>query len=254
MKSSVVAVLLALACIGVGAGWYVSHDKAEKNRIALEAERSRLSKDLVDTTAKLTEQVRVNANLETNLTQRVEELNTFSNKWTFVSTTLAKTESDAKAAAEAARAEIEKRDKQISGLEGEKDDLTKKMGELTGQIGSLEGQIKETQRKLAASEGDREALKKELKRLIAEKAELEKKFNDLAVLREQVRKLKEELSIARRLDFIRRGLYGFDKKGAQLINEGVRPPGPKDGATNAFPLKVEVGTDGSSKIEAPAGK
>lgn len=254
MKSSVVAVLLALACIGVGAGWYVSHDKAEKNRLALESEKTRLSKDLVETTAKLTEQVRVNANLETNLTQRVEELNTFSNKWTFVSTTLAKTESEAKAAAESAKAEIEKRDKQISGLEGEKDDLTKKMGELTGQIGTLEGQIKETERKLAASEGDREALKKELRRLIAEKAELEKKFNDLAVLREQVRKLKEELSIARRLDFIRRGLYGFDKKGAQLINEGVRPPAPKNGATNAFPLKVEVGTDGSSKIETPTGK
>lgn len=254
MKSSVVAVLLALACIGVGAGWYVSHDKAEKNRLALESEKTRLSNDLVETTAKLTEQVRVNANLETNLTQRVEELNTFSNKWTFVSTTLAKTESEAKAAAESAKAEIEKRDKQISGLEGEKDDLTKKMGELTGQIGTLEGQIKETERKLAASEGDREVLKKELRRLIAEKAELEKKFNDLAVLREQVRKLKEELSIARRLDFIRRGLYGFDKKGAQLINEGVRPPAPKDGATNAFPLKVEVGTDGSSKIETPAGK
>lgn len=254
MKSSVVAVLLALACIGVGAGWYVTHDKAEKNRLAMEAERARLSKDLVETTAKLTEQVRVNANLETNLTQRVEELNTFSNKWTFVSSTLAKTESEAKAAAESAKAEIEKRDKQITGLEGEKDDLTKKMGELTGQIGTLEGQIKETERKLAASEGDREALKKELRRLIAEKAELEKKFNDLAVLREQVRKLKEELSIARRLDFIRRGLYGFDKKGAQLINEGVRPPAPKDGATNAFPLKVEVGTDGSSKIETPSGK
>ncbi len=254
MKASVVAVLLALACIGVGAGWYVNHDKAEKNRLALEAEKARLSKDLVETTAKLTEQVRVNANLETNLVQRVEELNTFSNKWTFVATTLSKTEIEAKAAAEAARAEIEKRDKQISGLEGEKDDLTKKMGELTGQIGTLESQIKETERKLAASEGDRESLKKELKRLIAEKNELEKKFNDLAVLRDQVRKLKEELSIAKRLDFIRRGLYGFDKKGAQLINEGVRPLAPKNSATNAFPLNVEVGTDGSSKITTPPPK
>jgi len=254
MKARVIAVLLALACIGVGVGWYLTNDKAEKNRTALEAQKAALSKELVETTAKLTEQVRVNANLETNIVQRVEELNTFSNKWTFVSTTLSKTESDAKAAAEAARAEIEKRDKQITGLEGEKDDLTKKMGELTGQIGTLETQIKETERKLTASEGDREALKRELKRLVAEKAELEKKFNDLAILREQVRKLKEELSIATRLDFIRRGLYGFDRKGAQLINEGVRPPAPKNGATNAFPLKVEVGTDGSSSISTPAPK
>ena len=132
-------------------------------------------------------------------------------------------------------------------------DLTKKMGELTGQIGGLENQIKITERKLAASEGDREALKKELKRLIAEKNDLEKKFNDLAVLRDQVRKLKEELNIARRLDFIRRGLYGFDKKGAQLFQEGIRPKAAANSATNAYPLKVEVGTDGSTRVE-PAPK
>jgi hypothetical protein len=123
------------------------------------------------------------------------------------------------------------------------------MGELNGQIGGLENQIKITERKLAASEGDREALKKELKRLIAEKTDLEKKFNDLAILRDQVRKLKEELNIARRLDFIRRGLYGFDKKGAQLFQEGVRPKAAAGSATNAYPLKVEVGTDGSTRVD-----
>lgn len=254
MKSSIVAVLLGLACLGIGAGWYFSAKKAEDNRIVLESKKETLGKEVVETTAKLNEQLRVNATLETNLSQRVEELNVYSNKWTFVANELTRTEAEARAAADAAKAEIEKRDKQIAELEGEKDDLTKKMGELNGQIGTLEAQIKETERKLAASEGDREALKKELKRLLAEKAELERKFNDLAILREQVRKLKEELSIARRLDFIRRGLYGFDKKGAQLIQEGVRSPGPKTGGTNSYPLKVEVGTDGSSTITSPAPK
>lgn len=246
--------LLALACLGIGAGWYFTAKKAEDKRVVLETSKANLAREVVETTGKLTEQIRVNATLETNLVQRVEELNTFSNKWTFVAGELSRTEAEARAAAEAAKAEIEKRDKQIAELEGEKDELTKKMGELTGQIGTLETQIKETERKLAASEGDREVLKKELRRLLAEKAELERKFNDLAILREQVRKLKEELSIAKRLDFIRRGLYGFDKKGAQLIQEGVRSPGPKSEGTNAYPLKVEVGTDGSSTITSPAPK
>ena len=40
-----------------------------------------------------------------------------------------------------------------------------------------------------------QAILVELKRLMAEKAELERQFNDLAVLRAQVSKLKEELSI-----------------------------------------------------------
>jgi chromosome segregation ATPase len=254
MKSNIIAVVLALACLGLGGGWIYSNRKAEENRRRLEADRAALGDNLVATTGKLTEQVRVNATLETNLSQRVEELNTFSNKWTFVVGELNRTEAEAKAAADAARAEIEKRDKQITGLEGEKDDLTKKMGELTGQIGTLETQIKDTERRLAASEGDREALKKELKRLLAEKAELERKFNDLAILREQVRRLKEELAVSRRLDFIKRGLYGFDKKGAQLVNEGVRPAPKPAAGTNAYPLKVEVGTDGSTKVETPPAK
>ncbi len=42
---------------------------------------------------------------------------------------------------------------------------------------------------------------------MAEKAELERQFNDLAVLRAQVSKLKEELSVARRLEWIRQGLF-----------------------------------------------
>ncbi|MSU31355.1 MAG: hypothetical protein EXS25_01590 [Pedosphaera sp.] len=251
MKANIAAVLLSLTCVGVGIGWYLSYTAAETKRISLEAERKNLSKEIVETTAKLSEQLRVNANLETNLIQRVEDLNTFSNKWTSISATLTKTENEAKNEAEKARVEIEKRDKHITDLEGEKDSLTKKMGELNGQIGSLESLIKEAERKLSNSEGDREVLKKELRRLIAEKTDLEKRFNDLAILRDQVRKLKEELSIAKRLDFIRRGLYGFEKKGAQLLNEGIKLGVPKSSATNTFPLKVEIGSDGSSKITPP---
>ena len=165
MKSNLVPAVLVIVCLGLGAGWFVNSKKAEETRISLESQRSTLSNDLVATTGKLTEQVRVNATLETNLTQRIEDLNTVSNKWVAVSGELSRTTTEAAKAAEAAKAEIERRDKQISDLEGEKDDLTKKMGELNGQIGSLESQIKVTERKLAASEGDREALKKELKQI-----------------------------------------------------------------------------------------
>ena len=189
MKSKLVPAVLVLVCLGLGTGWFLNSKKAEETRIQMEGQQSALSNDLVATTGKLTEQVRVNATLETNLSQRIEDLNTVSNKWVATSGELTRTSAEAAKAAAAAKTEIERRDKQISDLEGEKDDLTKKMGELTGQIGGLENQIKITERKLAASEGDREALKKELKRLIAEKTDLEKKFNDLAILRDQVRKL-----------------------------------------------------------------
>ncbi|HZM03400.1 MAG TPA: hypothetical protein VFC44_10270, partial [Candidatus Saccharimonadales bacterium] len=88
-----------------------------------------------------------------------------------------------------------------------------------------------------------------LKRLQAEKADLEKKFNDLAVLREQVHKLKEELSIARRLDWIRRGIYEtFNQKGGERLIHPVHPLP----ATNNPSLNVELRQDGGVKIQAPA--
>ena len=109
-------------------------------------------------------------------------------------------------------------------------------------ITSLESQIDDTKKKLAASEGDREFLLKELKRLQAEKAELERKFNDLAVLRDQVRKLRDELSIARRLEWIRRGLYGFER-GAERLQKGL----PAGAQTN-YDLNVEIKQSGGAKI------
>lgn len=253
MNAKIFSGLLLVACLGLGAGWFFTTRKAAEEQAAATARIASLTNDLVTTSFKLQEQQKVNATLNGDLTERERELNAFSNKWTFVSNALATTAAEAKAAAEAAQAEIEKRDKQIQNLEGEKDALTQKMDGLTQEIGGLSSKIAETERKLASSEGDRQQLQKELKRLLAEKAELERKFNDLAQLRDQVRKLKEELSIAKRIDFIRRGLYGFDKKGAQLVNDGIR--GAAKTNAPASGLNVEVGTDGSAKIEtAPAAK
>jgi chromosome segregation ATPase len=247
MNAKILTGLLLVACLGLGAGWFFTTRKAAEEQAAATARIANLTNDLVSTTFRLQEQQKVNATLNGDLTEREKELNTFSNKWTIVSNALASTEAEAKAAAEAAKVEIEKRDKQIQNLGGEKDALTQKMEGLTQEIGGLNSKIADTEKRLASSEGDRQQLQNELKRLLAEKAELERKFNDLAQLRDQVRKLKEELSIAKRIDFIRRGLYGFDKKGAQLVNDGIRVPAKTNAPAGG--LNVEVGTDGSSKIE-----
>ena len=97
----------------------------------------------------------------------------------------------------------------------------------------------------------------QLKRLQAEKAELERKFQDLAILREQVRRLRDELSIARRLEWIRRGLYGEIGKGAELLQRGfvakasesTNAPAGKGGQYN---LDVELSRDGTVKVNTNA--
>ena len=74
----------------------------------------------------------------------------------------------------------------------------------------------------------------------------------------QRKKLKEDLAVARRIEFIRKGLYGFDKKGGQLLQEGFRRPAPLAPApAGGGSLDVEVRSDGGAakvRTNAPAGR
>jgi hypothetical protein len=116
----------------------------------------------------------------------------------------------------------------------------------------LSTQISSTQRKLAASEGDRSFLEKELKRMIAEKGELERQFSDLTVLRAQVSKIKDDLATARRLETVRSGYFAnTDQKGGQRLIQAANPAPPRAAKTN-YDLNVEVGSDGSVKVVPPS--
>ncbi|MCW5559571.1 MAG: hypothetical protein KIT22_17280 [Verrucomicrobiae bacterium] len=248
MNSKTLSVLLGLIALGLGIGWLLTSQDASERAAQTAARMARMSNDLVEATARLTQEQREGLRLQTNLVLRSRELDVLSNRWSDTTEALRRTEASAKAAATAALAEIEKRDKQIGVLEGEREELTQRMEGLNGEIRVLNGRISETERKLAASEGNRNQLQNELRRLLAEKADLERQFNDLASLRERVRKLNDDLSIARRKDRTRRGVSDWvGKKGAQVLNEGIRRPAPVIPGTN-IPVTVELGTDGSVKV------
>jgi len=247
MKGKTGIVVLVVLCIALGVGLLIRHAKAVQEQQAAGAKIMTMSNQWVKTENDLNEQRKVNATMEKTLETKTSEAESLSNKVENLTSTLVKTEEDAKTAAQQAKGEIAKRDAKIADLEGQNDDLTKKMSDLNTSINNLEAQISDTQKKLAASEGDREFLLKELKRLQAEKAELERKFNDLAVLRDQVRKLRDELSIARRLEWIRRGLYGSER-GAEKLQKGLATAGPQ---TN-YDLNVEIKQSGGAKIASPA--
>ncbi|HSH96476.1 MAG TPA: hypothetical protein VK968_20170 [Roseimicrobium sp.] len=264
MKSKLAIVVMVVIALLLGVALMKQKREAEAQKQADAKEKAQLNGDLISTKTKLEEQKTVNATLETNLTTVTKEAGTLSNQLaqtaaeltrtsaelTKTSSDLQKTEAEAKAAAEKARQEMAARDAKIGELESRKDDLTKQMEKLSGTLTQLEGTIKDTERKLATSEGDRAFLLKELKRMQAEKAELERQMNDLAFLREQVRALKEELSISRRLEWIRQGIWGTGdiKKGGQILNEGIKSPSVK---TN-YNLDVEITRDGGVKVTKPA--
>ncbi len=247
MKAAIV--ILILASLGLGVGLLTVKKKSEEVKQQDQATIVELTKNVTETKGKLDEQEKLAAYLQSNLAARGEELSGASNNLTKLTAELARTQKEMQAAAEAAKAEIERRDAQITQLTTQTNALTLKMDDLTASIGRLGKQISDTERKLAASEGDREFLLKELKRLQVEKAELERQFNDLAVLRTQVAKLKEELSIARRLEWIRMGIYGAsEKKGAEKLMAGSTASGSK---SNNFNLNVELKQDGGAKVVPP---
>jgi chromosome segregation ATPase len=210
-----------------------------------------MSNEWSRTRADLDTQVRDHTALKSAYDSAKAELEKTGRQLTETRDLLSKTEDEVQAAQQAIKereAELEKRAARIANLEAQNDILDKQATEMKSAIGSLETRIADTQQRLSSAEGDRDFLFGELRRLQAEKADLERRLNDVVALREQIQKLKDELSLARRIEAIRKSLYGADnKKGAELLQRGMRNPE----ATNAVDLNVEIRRDGSATIVAP---
>ena len=249
MKTKVPFIILGLVVVALGIALITRNKQAADQHKDDQAKIDQFSNELSTTTGNLNEQKQVNLNLEKDVAARKDEVTQLSNNLSQTSEKLTKAQADLKAAMEDAA----KRDQKIAELENQNEALDTQKDALDKKAVDLETKIADTQKKLAASEGDKAFLEKELQRLMAEKAELERQFNDLAVLRAQVRKLKTELSVARRLDWIRQGLFATqDEKGAQkLMQSSINGANPAASNEN-YNLNVEVNADGTVKVIPPA--
>lgn len=255
MKNLIGVIILAAVCIGLGVVLFTSKKQAEDEQRGATNTILSLSNDVVKTSSDLTEQVQVNTMLSNDLTKARSDFGALTNAFTEVTGSLTRNLKKTEENLKATQTALAERDQKINALETQNRELDEKAIDLSAALTNLTSQITETQRKLDASEGDKAFLQGELTRLIAEKQELEKQFNDLDTLRRQVSKLKEELSIARRLEWIRKGLFSAgDQKGAtKLMN--VKPLTDN---TNVYDLNVEVNADGTVRTipgltNAPAG-
>ncbi len=247
MKNLIGIIILAVLCVGLGVVLFTTKKQVKEEKAVTTNTILSLSNDVVKTSGYLTEQQQVNTMLTNDLTAARTEFAKLTNKFTDVAATLTKTEESLKASQTA----VAERDQKISALESQNRELDEKAIDLSAALTNLTTQIAETQRKLDSSEGDKAFLQEELKRLIVEKAELERQFNDLAILRTQVSKLKEELSIARRLEWIRKGLFASDEqKGAQKLMK-IRSQQPTPPPSSIYDLNVEVESDGTVKVIPP---
>src|SRR5258707_141409 len=225
MKNRIGVIVLGLLCLGLGIAVITIRNNAVEQKRTDSDSILGFSNKWVETSTKFEDQKQVNAELEKDLDGRKKALIDLTNNFTTVSSNLsdtaanlAKTEASLKTSQE----ELTKRDAKIAELETQNQALDKQAADLNTSITNLTFQIADTEKKLTASEGDKAFLQKELKRMMSEKAELERQFNDLTVLRAQVSKLKQELNIARRIEWIRQGLFASsEQKGAQKLMQGL---------------------------------
>ena len=254
-RIGVIVLLLALVCVGLGIALIAIKKQASEQQHELAEKNGALSNNWVKTHDELDQQKQVNALLESDLEKQKKALDALTNNYTQVLTALSQTSNglaQTESALKTSQEEAAKRDAKIAELETQNQALDKHAVDLSAAITNLTTQIEETKHKLATSEGEKGFLEKELKRLMAEKAELERQFNDLAVLRAQVSKLKEELSVARRLEWIRQGLFAStDQRGAQKLMQGPAAAQAKAAPKPSYDLNVEVNADGSVKVIPP---
>lgn len=249
MKEKAAVAGVIIVALGLGAALLFVNHTAQKERQAAQVRVGSLSNQLASAQANLQEQQQVNLALSSNLAATTVS---YSNQLAGTEASLHATQAgldqaraDAKAAADDSARQLAQRDKKIADLEHQNADLDRQSIELHASITNLEQQINETKNKLASSEGDRTFLLGELKRLQGEKADLEKKFNDLASVKQQLHNLREEMAVARRLDWMHRGLYTMDhEKGAERLMRQ-----PEQLARNKPPgLDVELRTNAPAKI------
>ena len=138
-------------------------------------------------------------------------------------------------------------------MESKYDGLNREKGALEVKIASLNEDIIETNKKLEASEGDRTFLERELLRLQDEKAELVKKMNDIEFVTAQYQRIKSDINVARRLDWMRRGIGHY--AGTKTVTEkyaDLRQPNNGEiraGIGELLPDKVQVELTSSGEVK-----
>jgi chromosome segregation ATPase len=248
--------VLLLVAVGLGIALIVvNREAADQTKEAADS-LTVFSNTVVSDKKLVAELQTVNQTLDSNLvTARID----FSNKLALTDANLRATEANLEKATAEAKAEakaqadsnavaLAQRDQKISDLENQNGALDKEAASLHLAITNLDARIAATQEKLARSEGDRAFLSKELKLLKAEKEDMEKRFNSIADVREQLRKLKIEATVDRRLDRARRDMYATfkEKEGEPSIQ-----PLPPSASTDSGGANVELRERGGVKIQIP---
>jgi cell division protein FtsB len=237
MRTQLGIIILVVVCVGMAVVLMTEKKRADTQQKKDVNTILEFSNQLVTADLNLDDLHQVNLVLTNDLAATRQTLTMLSNQYVTTSVSLSKTTAALKTAQD-----------QIADLEAQNQALDQRVSEMTNTISDLSTQIAETQMKLVESETNDAFLEGELKRQVAEKAELERKFNNLSQVRAQVRKLRDDLLVAQRLKWMRDGTDpGQQRKGAQLLMARGPVTNRLVGPAH-YDLNVEVSSDGSVQV------
>jgi chromosome segregation ATPase len=250
MKMKIGIVILAVVCVGLAIALFATKKQADDQRKSDDDHILDFSNQLVTASENLDDLRQVNLKLTNDIAMSQQQTLQLSNSYVEATGALSNSLASTKSSLQAAQDQIANLNGRISDLEAQNQVLDQRAAELTNTIASLSSQISDTTQKLVTSETNNIFLEKELQDQMAKKAELERKFNDIDEVRAQVKKLHDELFVARRLQFMRSGIT--DQKGAQLLMQRITPTTPASAKMSPhYDLNVEVGSDGSVHVIPP---
>jgi chromosome segregation ATPase len=246
MKTKIIIAVLAVVALALALAVFAVKKQSEEQHAIDQTSITDFSNQVINARLKINELDQANLAYSNQWVLSQQQALQLSNDLAEITATLI----SSKATLASAQLEITNLNLRLTDLESENKLLDQRASELTNTIAQLNQMIDQTRSKLARSEHNSQFLQQELQKQMAQKAEIEHKFNDLDALRQQVKKIKTDLFVARRIQLMRNDTGGI--KGAQLLMQ------PRSAPLSAAPagagsLNVEVGSDGSVRVIPPIG-
>jgi chromosome segregation ATPase len=253
MNAKPIIAILAVACVALLIGVIVVKNSGDSQHEKDASSIVDFSNQVVSADQHIDSLNQVNLSLTNDLMTSLQQAAELSNSLATAAATLASTKASLDSVQDQVVTltnQVAALNTQVADLQSQNNALDQRAEQLTNTIAQLNAQITDTESKLAVATTNNMFLQSELEKQLAEKAELERKFNDLDTVRSQLKKLKDELYVARRME-LDRFQNGNKKLGALLIQRA--PLSARPAKSPNFDLDVEVGSDGSVRVIPPLG-
>ena len=218
MKAFVI--ILSVACAGLAFGLYQRNSSADREATAAETQFKTFSNQVAELSTKVAmgqgEASHVQSNLQYLVTLRAGELANSSNRLVQLNLLYRAAQTEARAAQSEAQSLAAK----LAVVEVERDGLQRGRA----AVPVLERMVTETHEKLASTVSERNALLQDLGKAEVDKANLQRKLEDIGFLRVQLTRMEENAALLRRLAKAGHSATADPKARLELLDDGtVRP-------------------------------